>query len=72
MELDDGTPATATASADLMEEVGLGPDVLNQTPIELYTWSTTDIYLIFQDSDPDRVVLEETSTGEWTAVSVEQ
>ena len=74
VEFDDGTSATATATAALMDGVGLGLDALNEVT-ELYTWTDSNgqIYLIFQDSDPDRVVLEETGApGEWTVVSVEE
>lgn len=68
-ELEDGTSATAIASAALLEDIGLGLDVLNASG-ERVTWGGK--YLIVEDSDPDRMVLEETSTGEWMAVSLEK
>lgn len=69
VEFDDGTEATASASVSILEDVGLGPDVLNQSPITLVTWGGQ--YLIVEDEVPDRVLLEETSDGQWAAVSVE-
>jgi len=69
VELEDGTSATAIASAALLEDVGLGLDVLNASD-ERVTWGGK--FLILEDSDPDRVVLEETSTGDWVALSVER
>ena len=78
VEFADGTQATAAASAVILEEVGLGADVL-VGQITIVTWGsqlaeqTPGVlsYLVFEDDAPDTVVLEESSTGEWTAISVE-
>ena len=64
-----GAGLYGTASAAIFEEVGLGADVLSESG-ERVTWG--DVYLIFLDDSPDTVLLEETSTGEWMAVSVDE
>ena len=46
VEFEDGTEATATASAVLLEDLGLGTDVLNGSDVRM-TWG--DLYLIFED-----------------------
>ena len=73
----DGTQAVVVASAEILEEVGLGADVLTGV-VNLQTWGNEVAerepgvlsYLLFEDDVPDTVLLEESSDGEWTAVSV--
>ncbi len=69
VEFDDGTQATAAASAGVFEDVGIGSEALSESG-QRVTWG--GVYLIFPDSSPDRVVLEETGNGKWRAVSVEE
>jgi len=77
VEFADGTQAVVVASAVILEEVGLGEDVITGE-IRVVTWGNEVAerepgvlsYLLFEDDAPDAVLLEESSDGEWTAVSV--
>jgi hypothetical protein len=74
----DGTQATAAATAAIFDEVGLGADMLTGE-VGVVTWGneapkpTPEVlsYLVVVDDAPDTVVVVQSSTGEWTAVSVE-
>ncbi len=73
----DGTQAVVVASAEILEDVGLGSDVLSGE-ITIETWGNdlpekpADVlsYLLFRDDSPDTVILEESSDGKWAAISV--
>lgn len=69
VEFDDGTQVAAAADADVFDDVGMGSEALSEAE-ERMTWG--GVYLIVLDDSPDRVVLEETSSGEWRAVSAQE
>lgn len=78
VEFADGTQAVISASAEILDQVGLGSDVI-EGEITVVTWGNeladkppgVLTYLLFEDETPDAILLEETSAGEWTVTSVE-
>ena len=70
VEFDDGTQAAASASAGILEEAGLGPDVLSGSD-ERVTWGGEYLILVDDVPDPVRVMeIGEAGSGHFVALTV--